>query len=174
MTLAKGLSGGVIPIGAYIARAAAWHAAYGKAPLMHTSTFGGNELACAAALAALDVLIDDDLTGNAGERGAELILGARATAERYPEVIADVRGAGLLVGVELTHEGYAGTIIPELLRRGVTAAWTLNAQHVIRLEPALIVTAAQVATALRALDEAVGVAYARLGPLRVTTAQGSR
>ena len=165
MTLAKGLSGGVVPIGAYIARAPVWNAAYAKAPLMHTSTFGGNELACAAALAALDVLIEDDLAGNARERGAELAAGARTIAARYPQAIAAVRGAGLLVGVELTNEGYAGTIIPELLKRGVTAAWTLNAQHVIRLEPPLIVSAAQIASALEAFAAAVSVAVARLGAL---------
>jgi putrescine aminotransferase len=165
MTLAKGLSGGVVPIGAYIARAAVWNAAYARAPLMHTSTFGGNELACAAALAALDVLIDDDLTANARVRGHELLAGARELAVRHPHAVAAVRGAGLLVGVELRSEGYAGTIIPELLKRGVTAAWTLNAQNVIRLEPPLIVSAAQVQTAVRALDEAIGVAVERLGAL---------
>ena len=165
MTLAKGLSGGVVPIGATIARAPVWNAAYAKAPLMHTSTFGGNELACAAALAAIDVLVDEDLAGNARERGAELVAGARAIATRWPEAIAAVRGAGLLVGVELTHEGYAGTIVPELLKRGVTAAWTLNAQHVMRLEPPLIVSAAQVATALEAFDAAVETAVRGLGTL---------
>jgi putrescine aminotransferase len=165
MTLAKGLSGGVMPIGAYIARAGAWNAAYARAPLMHTSTFGGNELACAAALAAIAVVFDDDLVTNARERGGELLHGAQTIAARYPAAVAGVRGAGLLVGVELTNEGYAGTIIPELLKRGVTAAWTLNAQQVIRLEPPLIVTAAQIATALHALEEAVGVAVARLGAL---------
>jgi len=165
MTLAKGLSGGVVPIGAYVARAAVWNAAYARAPLMHTSTFGGNELACAAALAALEVLLTDDLTANARRRGAELLAGARAVAQRYPQAIAAVRGAGLLVGVELTNEGYAGTIIPELLHRGVTAAWTLNAQRVIRLEPPLIVSRAQIAAAVRALGEAVGVAVERLGAL---------
>jgi putrescine aminotransferase len=165
MTLAKGLSGGVIPIGAYIARATAWNAAYAKAPLMHTSTFGGNELACAAALAALDVLVDDRLVANARDRGEQLLAGVRATQERHPRVIADVRGAGLLVGVELTSEGYGGTIIPELLKRGVTAAWTLNQQRVIRLEPPLIVSAAQIATAVRAFDEAIGVAFEKLGTL---------
>jgi putrescine aminotransferase len=165
MTLAKGLSGGVVPIGAYIARPDMWNAAYARAPLLHASTFGGSELACAAALAALDVLADEDLVANAHARGVELLAGARAIAARYPDAIAAVRGAGLLVGVELTSEGYGGTIIPELLRRGVTAAWTLNRQRVIRLEPPLIVTAAQVETALRALDAAVAAAVARLGVL---------
>ena len=165
IALAKGLSGGVIPIGAYVARPAVWNAAYKQAPLLHTSTFGGGELACAAALAALDVLVDDDLAANARERGAQLLAGARATMARHPAVIADVRGAGLLVGVELRSEGYGGTIIPELLKRGVTAAWTLNAQRVIRLEPPLIVTAAQIDTAVRAFDAAVAAAFAGLGTL---------
>jgi putrescine aminotransferase len=152
MTLAKGLSGGVMPIGAYVARPGVWNAAYAK-------------LACAAALAALDVLVEDDLAANARARGAELLAGAREIAARYPDAIAEVRGVGLLVGVELRNEGYGGTIIPELLKRGVTAAWTLNQQRVIRLEPPLIVTAAQIATALRAFDEAVAVAVERLGVL---------
>jgi putrescine aminotransferase len=169
MTLAKGLSGGVVPIGAYIARPAAWNAAYAKAPLMHTSTFGGSPLACAAALAALDVLRDDDLARNAAKRGAQLLAGARRVAAEYPAVVADVRGVGLLVGVELRSEGYGGTIIPEMLKRGVTAAWTLNLQRVIRLEPPLIVTEAEVDCAIGALEEAVRAAYERLGALGEAT-----
>jgi putrescine aminotransferase len=61
MTLAKGLSGGVIPVGAFIARPSVWNRAFAHAPLLHTSTFGGSELACAAALAAMDVLEDEGL-----------------------------------------------------------------------------------------------------------------
>jgi putrescine aminotransferase len=165
MTLAKGLSGGVIPVGAYVARPAVWNAAYGKQPLLHTSTFGGNGLACAAALAALDVLIDEGLVANAAQRGAQLLAGVRATMARHPAVIADARGAGLLVGVELRSEGYGGTIIPELLKRGVTAAWTLNQQRVIRLEPPLVVTAGEVDAALHAFDAAVAAAFEQLGTL---------
>ena len=141
MTLAKGLSGGVMPVGAFISRPDVWNRAFGKAPLVHTSTFGGSELACAAALAAMDVLEEDGLVDNARERGAQLVAGARAIAAEFPEVIREVRGLGLLVGVELTNEGYGGWIIPEMLKAGVTAAWTLNLQRVIRLEPPLIVTA---------------------------------
>jgi len=165
MTLAKGLSGGVIPIGAIVARPAAWNAAYGKAPLLHTSTFGGGELACVAAMAALDVLRDEDLVANAKARGEQLLGGAREIALAHPSVIREVRGRGLLVGVELVHEGYAGTIIPEMLKAGVTAAWTLNQQRVIRLEPPLIVTEGEVERALVALRAAVATAQTKLGLL---------
>jgi len=165
MTLAKGLSGGVMPAGAYIARASVWNAAYAKAPLLHTSTFGGGELACAAALAAMDVLQEDGLVENARERGAQLLDGCRAIAAEYPEVIREARGIGLLVGVELTNEGYGGWIIPEMVKAGVTAAWTLNQQRVIRLEPPLVVTADEVERALGALRAGVATAVQKLGRL---------
>jgi len=165
MTLAKGLSGGVVPIGAYVTRPHAWKAAYEKAPLAHSSTFGGSPLACAAALAALGVLRDDELVANARERGEQMLAGARSIANEYPSVIREARGLGLLVGIDLRNEGYAGTIVPEMLRHGVTAAWTLNRQRVIRLEPPLIVSADEVERALAALRAGVHAAHDRLGPL---------
>ncbi len=165
IALAKGLSGGVMPIGAYVARPAAWNAAYERAPLAHTSTFGGSPLACAAALAALDVLRDESLAARARARGKQLLAGARRIARAYPGVVREVRGLGLLVGVELQNEGYGGTIIPEMLKAGVTAAWTLNQQRVIRLEPPLIVTPGEVDRALEALRIGVQAAHDRLGRL---------
>ncbi|MGC2129960.1 MAG: aspartate aminotransferase family protein [Candidatus Aquilonibacter sp.] len=165
MTLAKGLSGGIIPVGAFIARPDAWNRAYAKQPLIHTSTFGGSEIACAAALAAMDVLIEDDLVSNARARGEQLLDGCQAIALEYPQVIRDVRGLGLLVGVELTNEGYGGWIIPEMLKAGVTAAWTLNQQRVIRLEPPLIVSEGEVDIALSAFSAGVEAAATKLGRL---------
>jgi putrescine aminotransferase len=132
---------------------------------MHTSTFGGNELACAAALAAMDVLLEDNLVENARARGEQLLSGARRLAQEYPAVIKEARGLGLLVGVELTNEGYGGWIIPEMVKRGVTAAWTLNMQRVIRLEPPLIVTEDEVDRALAALEAGLATAQEKLGRL---------
>jgi putrescine aminotransferase len=169
MTLAKGLSGGVVPIGATIARPSAWNAAYGRAPLAHTSTFGGSPLACAAALAALAVLRDDGLVENARVLGERLLAGARAIATEYPSVVREARGLGLLVGIDLRNEGYGGTIVPEMLKRGVTTAWTLNAQRVIRLEPPLVVTAPEIDTALAALRAGIAAAYEKLGTLPETS-----
>ncbi|MBV8165054.1 MAG: aspartate aminotransferase family protein, partial [Candidatus Eremiobacteraeota bacterium] len=130
MTVAKGLSGGVIPLGATIANHDVWMRAFGDAPLLHTSTFGGNPLACAAGLAALEVLVDEDLVEKSRLQGAYLLERAQALARKHPEVIATVRGRGLVVGLELHHEGCGGVIIPESLKRGLTAAYTLNQQRV--------------------------------------------
>ncbi len=165
MTLAKGLSGGVVPVGAFIARPGVWTRAFGKEPLLHTSTFGGSELACAAALAAMDVLEEDGLAQRARTLGERLLAGARAIGAEYPAVVREVRGLGLLVGVELSHEGYGGWIIPEMLKAGVTAAWTLNQQRVIRMEPPLIVTESEIDRAIDALRGGVATAHAKLGVL---------
>ena len=165
MTLAKGLSGGVIPVGAYIARTAVWNEGYAKHPVMHTSTFGGSEVACAAALAAMDALIEENLIENARARGAQLLSGAQQLVEKYPEIAKTARGLGLLVGLELTNEGYGGWIISEMLKHGVTAAWTLNMQRVIRLEPPLVVTEAEIDKALQALEAGLSTAREKLGLL---------
>ena len=83
----------------------------------------------------------------------------------YPQVVREVRGLGLLVGVELTHEGYGGWIIPEMLKAGVTAAWTLNQQRVIRLEPPLIVSEREIDQRAAALRGGIATAFAKLGQL---------
>jgi putrescine aminotransferase len=165
MTLAKGLSGGVVPVGAFIARPSVWNRAFGHAPLLHTSTFGGSELSCAAALAAMNVLEDEGLAASARVRGERLLRNAGKIAAAYPNVVREVRGLGLLVGVELTHEGYGGWIISEMLKGGVTAAWTLNQQRVIRLEPPLIVSEGEIDRACEALRAAIASASEKLGRL---------
>ena len=165
MTVAKGLSGGVVPIGATIARADVWLKAFGKSPLVHTSTFGGNPLACSAGLAAIAVLREDGLVERSREMGAYLLTQARALQAQMPDVIADVRGRGLVVGVELKNEGYAGVIIPECLRLGMTAAYTLNQQRVIRLEPPLIVTKADIDEAMAIFAQGAAKSKEKLGNL---------
>jgi putrescine aminotransferase len=165
MTIAKGLSGGVIPIGATISKTDVWMSAFGKTPLVHTSTFGGNPLACSAGLASLEVLVEERLVERAKAMGDYLIASARALQARHPDVVAGVRGRGCVVGVELTSEGYGGVIIPECLKLGMTAAYTLNQQKVIRLEPPLIVTQAEIDEAMGILERGVVKAREKLGSL---------
>ncbi len=101
MTLAKSLGGGVMPIGAMLARRDLYQKAYGSASTfaLHSSTFGGGSLACAAALATLDMLVAENLPAQATARGHELLTGLQSLCSRYP-VIREVRGQGLLLGVE--------------------------------------------------------------------------
>jgi len=165
---AKGLSGGVVPIGATISKYDVWMRAFGHAPLLHTSTFGGNPLACTAGLAALKVLQEERLVERSRELGDYMLARAGEVMARHPDVIAQVRGRGLVVGVELTNEGYGGVIIPECLKLGLTAAYTLNQQKVIRLEPPLVVTKEEIDEALRLFEQGVAKAKEKLGELTRT------
>lgn len=138
LVLAKALGGGVMPIGAFIGTEAVW-AAFKSNPLIHTSTFGGNPLACAASLAAIEVLETENLPQKAAEKGKFFLERLKQVASRFPDLIAGVRGLGLMIGVELTSAKYGGYLIPEMCKQGVLVAYTLNQSKVIRFEPPLII-----------------------------------
>ncbi len=162
MTLAKALGGGVMPIGATIATEDIWNRVFGENPLLHTSTFGGNPLACAAGLSALNATIDENLCQNAEERGAQLLTGLRHLQTQYPDAILEVRGQGLIIGVEFPRQEFPEMAINGLTGMGIIAAYTLNNPKVIRIEPPLIVTEAQCATFLQAFGQAVEFAVSLL------------
>lgn len=154
LTSAKALGGGTMPIGATLGTAAVWEGVFAQNPFLHTSTFGGNPLACAAAVATLDVIRDDGLVKCSARMGGVLLDALRS--EVLPlDLVADVRGRGLMVGVELAMDEVGELLVAQLLKRGVIVAYTLNNPRVIRLEPPLVVSEKQVARAVAALREAV-------------------
>ena len=162
MALAKALGGGVMPIGATIANQAASQAYKGR-PLLHTSTFGGNPLACRAALASLEVMKKENLSMRAEKSGHLLMDGLKLLANKYPELIREVRGLGLMLGMEFVEDKFAGSVIFEMIKRNVIAVYTLNQPRVIRFEPALNVESQEIETALRALEESLDETKRRLG-----------
>ncbi len=154
---AKALGGGVMPVGAFTARPHVWDK-YITAPFLHTTTFGGNPLACAAANAAIAVIREENLPARAADTGAYFIAALRALAASYPQVIREVRGRGLMIGLELTKEGIGGLLMSELINRGVLVAYTLNNPKVIRIEPPLAISREHVDYVLDALKQAVAAA----------------
>src|SRR5205823_15103397 len=120
---------------------------------------------CAAALAAIEATIDEDLCRRAVERGDQLLAGLRTLQAELPQVLVDVRGMGLMVGVEFAVKDVAELTINGMARRGVIAAYTLNNPKVIRFEPPLVVTAQQVEQAVNAFDESVEEAVNMLADL---------
>jgi acetylornithine aminotransferase len=131
MTLAKGLAGGV-PIGACLATESA---AAAFSPGAHASTFGGNPLACAAALAVCRLLLDGRVLDHGKSMGEYLAKGLTDCKDRY-RIVKDVRGLGLLQGMEL--EADARAVVADALARGVL----INAatERVLRFVPPLIIT----------------------------------
>jgi acetylornithine/N-succinyldiaminopimelate aminotransferase len=146
MTLAKGLGGGV-PIGAMLAAGQAADA-FDKGS--HGSTFGGNALTCAVALAVMETLETEGVLANCVAMGERLRDGLRRLAAAHP-VIADVRGQGLLVGAVLREAG--APIVDRCLAAGLIINCTANT--VLRLTPPLTVTAAEVDEALAILERAL-------------------
>ncbi len=145
---AKGIASG-LPLGAFMARAELMR----WSPGAHGSTYGGSPVPCAAALATLAVIGSERLLDNAAARGEELLAGLKQLQTRVPWLVEDVRGVGLMIGVELPSAHLAEAVQLACFRRGLLV---LEAgDSAVRLSPPLVVTAEQCHTALRLFDEAV-------------------
>ncbi|MDZ4764578.1 MAG: aminotransferase class III-fold pyridoxal phosphate-dependent enzyme [Chloroflexota bacterium] len=156
MIMAKGLGSGVpiSAVGASRALMERWTTG------SHGGTYGGNALAAAAAVATIDVLRDEDLSGNAARVGAHLVSGLRALQAEFPQPIGDVRGRGLMIGVEFAHHDAASA---SAVQKACAANRLLlltcgTYSNVIRWIPPLVVTTAQVDTALDVFAAALGAA----------------
>jgi putrescine aminotransferase len=134
--LGKALGGGVVPMSAFMSTAKIWECMEPN-PFMHTTTTGGNPLACASALAAITVLLEEDLAGQAKVKGEYVRSQLRQLQDRYPGVLANVRGLGLLIGMEFSTDGIGYKVASGLFSRGVLTAGTLTNAKNIRFEPAL-------------------------------------
>lgn len=144
LTLAKPLGGG-LPLGAVLLRdELADEIAVGD----HGSTFGGNPVAAAAALAVLERVTAEGFVEEVAGKGAFLLKGLLRVAKRNPGAVAEVRGLGLMIGVEL--KGQSGPVVKGLRERGVLA--TKAGDNVLRLLPPLIIKRSEIRTFLDALD----------------------
>jgi 4-aminobutyrate aminotransferase len=151
---AKGLGSGM-PIGAIIANESVmrWE------PGAHGSTFGGNPVCCAAALATLDV-VERELVENARVMGERLLAGVRRLADRHPS-IGDVRGLGLMVGVEFVQDRATREPAPDLVAEIVQTAFRRGllllgcGKSSLRLAPPLVVDEYDVDTGLGILDDCI-------------------
>ncbi|RPI36072.1 MAG: acetylornithine transaminase, partial [Nitrospiraceae bacterium] len=146
MTLAKGLGGGV-PIGAMLSTdkvAAAFE------PGTHGSTFGGNPLSCSAAVTTLEVLLEDDFILDQCRRmGNYFKKKLEELQKEFPSLVADVRGMGLLVGMELTRDG--APLVTACMERGLLI--NCAAGNVLRFMPPLIITEKEIDLLIEILEQ---------------------
>lgn len=142
---AKGLASG-LPLGAFIAREdlmTTWGAG------AHGSTYGGSPIPCAAALATLAVIREEGLTDNASKVGSILLDGLRELAGRHPGVVTDVRGIGLMIGVEFRTAEQSAALQQGCFERGLLVLEC--GETTVRVSPPLVVTVEQAHTALGVL-----------------------
>jgi len=157
MSSAKGIGGG-FPLGAILAKEKV--AQYLK-PGTHGTTYGGNPLACSAGNAVLDIILAPGFLDQVDRVARYLWQGMVALAERHPEVASGVRGAGLLIGLQLTPAVSNAAMQAAAVDEGLLTV--AAGQNVLRVAPSLIITEAEVDAALAMLDRAA----AKLTPAKV-------
>jgi putrescine aminotransferase len=155
MPLAKQIGGGVMPLGVCMGTPEVWEGVFSVNPLVHTSTFGGNPVACAAGLAAVKVIEEEGLVMRSRTLGEVFKGELKTMASRHTDLVSDVRGRGLMIGVEFTMDEVGELTVAQMLKRGMCAAYTLNNPRVIRLEPPLIISEEQIDFAVKTLDESL-------------------
>jgi putrescine aminotransferase len=166
LALGKGFGGGVMPIGACVGTPKTWEK-YIENPFLHTTTFGGNPLACAAAIATINVLLEEDLPKQAAEKGEYLLPKFEALAHKYPKVLKGGRGRGLMLGMEFTTNEIGYEIAKNLFARNILISGTYINSRVLRVEPPLVISYEQLDTFLGALEESLKVVTKSHAPTEV-------
>ncbi|HET6948226.1 MAG TPA: aspartate aminotransferase family protein [bacterium] len=154
ITMAKALGGGVIPIGAITGRPRIWKHLE-QNPYLHSTTFGGNPLACTAGVATIQVLLEEHLPERAAELGPYMVERLRELQRRHPTVVKDVRGKGLLIGMEFTDPDVVLLITADALERGLIVFYSLNKPECFRIAPPLTITRQQIDRAVEVLDQSI-------------------
>ncbi|MBV8117639.1 MAG: putrescine aminotransferase [Candidatus Eremiobacteraeota bacterium] len=162
MCLAKAFGGGVMPAGAVVGRRAIFAKLFDN-PFLHTSTFGGNPLACAAALATINVLIEQRLPERAAVMGERMLAGIRQAAAGHGDIVVDVRGKGLLMALEFCDDVTGFELARRMLDRGVLVSGTLVNARTIRVEPPLTIEEEQADFVCQALADSLNSMAAKTG-----------
>lgn len=152
LVLAKALGGGM-PLGAFVASRPVMRTLARDPALSHVTTFGGHPVCCAAGLAALDEIVERDLAGRAARLGPWFMDKLR---RRLPApAVRDVRGAGLLVGIEMDTPGLAASFTAACRSENLLLGWTLHDDRVVRLAPPLVISEAELDDASLRMERAL-------------------
>ncbi|QBD81805.1 putrescine aminotransferase [Ktedonosporobacter rubrisoli] len=173
ITSAKALGGGVMPIGAFMSTPKIW-SVLNSNPFVHTTTTGGNPLACAAAIAAINVTLEEDMVEQAATKGEYFIARLREIAAHHSDIYTNITGKGLLIGQHFVDDDIGYAVSSGLFKRGVLVSGTLNNSRVIRIEPPLVITREEIDTILNRLEDTLQELHASIStPSQPLQAQSS-
>ncbi|MBN4054214.1 aspartate aminotransferase family protein [Nitrospira defluvii] len=153
VTFAKGMGGGM-PLGAFVGRREVMKVFSTDPPFSHVTTFGGHPVCCVAGLASLNVLIEEDLSAKAKATGAAMRHRLNGMIGRK-EGIRDVRGKGLMIGLELHRAGDAARFVKRVFDAGLLLGWTLHSETVIRIMPPLNLSENEMLEGLNIIENAL-------------------
>ncbi|SEW39582.1 putrescine aminotransferase [[Clostridium] fimetarium] len=152
----KAFGGGIMPITGIICRPNMWTEELVDNPwLLGSPTFGGNPVCCSAAIATIKYMIDNDIPGQCRAKGEILKAGLESLKVKYPTVIDDVRGIGLMLAVEFVKCDVGYSVAKGLFSRGVMTAGTLVNAKCVRFEPTAVITEEQITAVISRMDEAL-------------------
>jgi putrescine aminotransferase len=154
MVLAKSLSGGIFPISCSIFTEEISDFLMTH-PFIIINSFGGTSLACLVALAAIEYIEKNDLPGRAEIMGKRFMSGLMTLKEKYPELVLDVRGKGLMLGIEFPEDSIGPRMAYQLNQNGVISIYTFNNPRIIRIMPTLVITSEEVDFVVHAFDKSL-------------------
>lgn len=140
LAIAKSLGGGIMPISAFCSTEEIWQCMMYPNPFIHTTTTGGNALACSAAIAAINVTLREKLWEQAAEKGEYLISRLHNLSNQYEQLFKKITGKGLLIGMHFKNPEIGYKVAAGLFKRGILVAGTLISAQTIRIEPPLVIT----------------------------------
>lgn len=156
LAFGKAFGGGIMPITGIICRPHLWTQDLIDNPwLLGSPTFGGNPLACSAALATIKYMLENDIPGQCSQKGEYLITGLKNLKEKYPGVMKEVRGIGLMIGVEFITSDVGYSVAKGMFARRVLTAGTLVNAKCIRFEPAAVISLEDMDQIISRMDEAL-------------------
>ena len=155
MTYGKAFGGGIMPITGIICKPKMWtHQLIDNPWLLGSPTFGGNPLACSAAIATIKYMLENDIPGVCAKKGELLKAGLEKVAAEYPQVIQEVRGTGLMLAIEFHTCDIGYETSKGLFARKVMTAGTLVNAKTIRFEPTAVISEQDIKDVIERLEEA--------------------
>lgn len=156
MTYGKAFGGGIMPITGIIARPNMWGEKLIDNPwILGSPTFGGNPLACSAAIATISYMLEHDIPQQAKEKGEYFMEKLNALKAKYPTVLKEVRGAGLLIAMEFPAAEVGYAVVKGLFSRHVMTAGTLVNAKTVRIEPPAVIEYSTIDTVIERLEESI-------------------
>ena len=156
MTFGKAFGGGIMPITGIIFKPKMWGQQLIDNPwLLGSPTFGGNPVCCSAALATIRYMLKNDIPGVCRRKGEVLKAGLQKEAEKYPDIIQEVRGVGLMLAVEFRTSDLGYLTSKGLFARRVLTAGTLVNAKTIRFEPTAVISDQDIADVIERLDQSL-------------------
>ncbi len=152
MTLGKAFGGGVMPVAAVVAKAELWGCIEENPTIFGSSTFGGNPLACAAAIACIKTVLEEDIPGQAAVKGDYLLTGMKELSRKYASVLIDARGRGLLLGLEFASNELGFEFARRMFSNHILVGGTMNNAKVIRIQPPAVITRDQMDQLLATIE----------------------